>query len=339
VSRLPTKLQCPQSLARPEGEGGCRSHLDPGDELTCRLLVYNAAEEVDEVRAQIGGAFAQWARVEPDRLPLLPEAEGALELVIRLPLDAEVEAGTHGLLVEVLSGLPGIESSVEECLVDVGRITDAQLTVRPGPGGPRYGWYDIVVDNRSNHPLRLHLDVAAPVSVEIPQPVLEVAPFGRATAEARLHDRGWDGREIPVTVSATGDGLDLSAALTHQVRPSAPRPERGTRPRQQRVDEPPAQPREPATAPAPTRCMSRTLLAVAALVVLALLAVADQPGVVLLVATPVAVWLLFGYAGCRIMTQKGRGRWSGWLLGLLLGPIGLIAAAVSSDAAPRTGRP
>lgn len=333
MARLAAKLECPQSPQQ-SAATGCRAQVEPGDELTCRLLVYNAAEKVDEIRTQLSGPLAPWTRVEPDRLPLMPEHEGELELTLWLPVDARVEAGQHPLLVEVRSGLPDTEPAVEECLVEVGSNTDAQLSVRPGPGGPRYGWYEVVIESGSNHWLRLNLNVAASVPVEVPPEVIEIPPFGRTTTRVRVDDTGMSGQQVGVTVTVTGDGVQLRAELSHVVSEAAPHSATSTEVEEDALSLSAQDPGPAKSNPTPElpRCMSKALALAAVLATVVLYVVSDQSPLVLVVAALAALWLSFGYAGCRIVTLKGRRRRSGWALGMLLGPFGLVIAAVLSDA-------
>ena len=323
MARLPTKLECPDT------------QVEPGQLLRCRLLVYNAAERVDEVRAEAGGPLAEWVTVDPAQLALMPETEGAFAITIDVPRDARLVAGEHPLMVEASSGLEGTEPSIEEQHLEVSRVTGASLAVHPAPSPADEGTYEVVVDSRANHPLDLTVEASAPVPVEVGTPKLALAPFGRGATALRVDARSLRA-PIAVQVAATGDHLELRSELTHVPRapeppPSpapAPAPAPAPGPSPSPTPEPPSPGREPEPGPQP--CMNTPLLLVVLAGAAGFVAWSSDSErllrVVLVVG--VALWLLFGYAGCRIMASKRRGRWAGWALGLLLTGVGLLVAAV-----------
>ena len=62
------------------------------------------------------------------------------------------------------------------------------------------------------------------------------------------------------------------------------------------------------------------------------------PTEMLFICIPVLIWLAFGWIGSNMMRKRGRSEITGWLLGLLLGPIGLLILLFVSDSAENIAR-
>ena len=201
--RLPTRLECSAAA------------VDPGGQLECGLLVYNATDRVDEITVAAQGPLAEWVVAVPPTLALLPETEGRIDVRVELAADAQVEAGVHPVLLEVASGLEDVEPSLEELDVEVGRRTrvgvavHAQATDATAAGGPAYV---ASVDSASNHPLRLVVDVSTDVGddVGVEPRVLDVPAFGHASSVLRLRRRHPDGKPVRSTMTVRGDGVELT---------------------------------------------------------------------------------------------------------------------------------
>jgi hypothetical protein len=277
MARLPAKLECPEPT------------VDPGGRLRCRLMVYNAAEEVDEATASAQGPFASFIDISPTALALLPRTEGAFDLTVELPVHARLEAGPHPLLVEARSGLAGTEPSLEELEVTVARRTEAELWLHEGSTGEAgERTYEARVDNHSNHPLSVDVDAETRLRCTTSTKTIEVAAFAAESMTITLERESGDEEPADLTVRARSDGIDLAARavwtvpptwLTEEIFPKPP-PVPEPEPTPAPVPTPPPTP-PPGPTPAPAPKKRRLWAGIAAAIVLlaAVLLLAIPPDV------------------------------------------------------------
>ena len=209
MPRLPTKLDHETASLPPGGTAGST------------LLVYNPAEEADEVVVDVQGPLAEWVHMSPPPpLVLPPRTEGRVDVAVTLPTDAPITAGVHPILLEARSALPDVEPSIQELDVEVLPHAAGSLALRRAGGQDGAVVYEAEVASASNHPLHLVVEVDASVDAVVDPPTLEVAPFASASTSVTLHPPADEPGPVPFTVRATGDGLDLASRATWRSRPS-----------------------------------------------------------------------------------------------------------------------
>lgn len=187
--------------------------IAPGGSLGCQLLVFNAADRVDEVTVRPTGPLAPWTTVAPPSVALLPEGEGSFSVVVDLAVDAPVEAGRQPVRVEVESGLRGTDPFPEELGVDVERRTELSLTLHEVDLGADGRGVQARLSNASNHPVRLHVTTQAAVDVSTEPPVVDLPAFGKASVSLLPHVDATRTAPLEIVVRAEGDGVDLVESI------------------------------------------------------------------------------------------------------------------------------
>jgi len=130
--------------------------------------VRNTGQVVDRVYLEVLGAAADWAKVEPPELNLLPGTDAGVRVLFRPPRSSDVLAGEVDFAVRARSQEDPEGSVVEEGTVTVTPFSEllAELTPRASRGR-RVAKFRFVVSNLGNHP------VAAEVSALDPDEELE----------------------------------------------------------------------------------------------------------------------------------------------------------------------
>ncbi|MDP8928231.1 MAG: discoidin domain-containing protein [Actinomycetota bacterium] len=216
MNGFPTQLECPGAEVRVDRP------------LRCQLRIYNPAQEVDEFTVTGLGPAGPWISTTPDRLSLLPQQDGELEVTLAIPQDARLEAGRHVIHLRVDSSLHDVEPQTEELVFYLPEITAAALAIEPRAQTARISaHYSVEVTNRGNHPFAVDLTAPRPdttVEVNIDPAQLQVPPFTPPHA-ARLSVSPVRPKilgkpvEHPITVEGRSNGLQLSAQSTLVLKP------------------------------------------------------------------------------------------------------------------------
>jgi hypothetical protein len=144
--------------------------VDPGAETACDVRIRNTGQVVDRVLLDVLGDAAEWTKVEPPQLNLLPGTDGTAKVLFSPPRSSDVLAGDVDFAVRARSQEDPDGSVVEEGTVTVTPFTElvAELTPRTAHGR-RATKFKLVVSNLGNHP------VTAEVSALDPDELLEFA--------------------------------------------------------------------------------------------------------------------------------------------------------------------
>lgn len=136
---------------------------DPGSETGCEVRVRNTGQVVDRVSLEVLGAAADWARVEPPELNLLPGTDAAVRVLFRPPRSSDVLAGDVDFAVRARSQEDPEGSVVEEGTVTVTPFSEllAELTPRAARGR-RVAKFRFVVSNLGNHPVTAEVSALDP---------------------------------------------------------------------------------------------------------------------------------------------------------------------------------
>ncbi len=201
----------------------------PGDEVAVEVTVTNTGTVVDAISLDVVGVPADWARVDPPQLRLLPGRRGVARLVLSPPRSSTTTPG------EVVLGLRARcqeavgTDRVEEALLDVLPFVDIEAELVPRSRtarGLRRASYVVAVDNLGNAPVTVTLDGIDPdqhLLLAVQRPELVCAPgaatFG--TLLVRAQRRYWRGPALTkgfvatVRVPGEQDDLELPGSLTH----------------------------------------------------------------------------------------------------------------------------
>jgi hypothetical protein len=127
--------------------------VDPGATTTATMLVRNTGQVVDQFTIDVVGNSAEWTKVEPRVVNLLPGADVEVTVTFAPAKSPLVPAGVvpFGLRVVSREDPPG--STVAEGTIDVAPFDDVQVELVPRQSrGSRKGKHQVAVDNNGNQP-------------------------------------------------------------------------------------------------------------------------------------------------------------------------------------------
>ncbi len=128
-------------------------HVDPGATTTATMLVRNTGQVVDQFTIDIVGNCAEWTKVEPKVVNLLPGADVEVTITFAPAKSPQVAAGVVPFGVRVISREDPPGSTVAEGSVDVAAFSDVQIEIVPRQSkGRRRGKHQIAIDNNGNQP-------------------------------------------------------------------------------------------------------------------------------------------------------------------------------------------
>ncbi len=183
--------------------------LEPGTEHATRVRVRNTGAVVDLVHVDVVGDAADWTRVEPGSLNLLPGEEGSVEVVFAPPRSHRIPAGVLPYAVRAMSQEDTGGSVIDEGTLEIAAYSEmaAELVPRTSTGRTR-GNHQLALDNLGNHPLVMSLVAAdadrklrfelSPASITL-QP--GTATFVKVLAKPR--DTFWRGKNVTIPFEIT----------------------------------------------------------------------------------------------------------------------------------------
>lgn len=128
--------------------------VDPGSEVTSEVRIRNTGMVVDRVLLEVLGAAAEWARVEPPQLNLLPGTDATAVVTFRPPRSPDVLAGDVDYAVRARSQEDPAGSVVEEGTVTVAPFSELTAELEPRTARARKAArFQLVVSNLGNHPV------------------------------------------------------------------------------------------------------------------------------------------------------------------------------------------
>jgi hypothetical protein len=117
------------------------------------MLVRNTGAVVDQYTIDVVGNSAEWARVEPKVVNLLPGADVEITVTFAPAKSPEVPAGVVPFGLRVLSREDPPGSAVAEGTVEVAAFSDVQVELVPRQStGRRRGKHQVAIDNNGNQP-------------------------------------------------------------------------------------------------------------------------------------------------------------------------------------------
>jgi len=192
----------------------------PGEQATCVLRVENTGMVVDRVLVDVLGKAAEWARVEPAQVNLLPGAVERVRVVFQPPRVASLAPGEVGFALRAMSSEDPEGSCIEEGSVRVGEFAELSAQLVPKSStGRRSARFRLVVENRGNRPEQVRVETVDPearLSFRT-RPAVFVARPGTATfvrlktAPRKTFFKG-PNRTLPFEVSALPERGDAAKA-------------------------------------------------------------------------------------------------------------------------------
>ena len=191
-------------------DGSDTVEVVPGRQATCVLRVENTGMVVDRVLVDVLGKAAEWARVEPAQVNLLPGAVERVRIVFQPPRVASLAPGEVGFGLRAMSSEDPEGSCIEEGSVRVGEFAELSAQLVPKSStGRRSARFRLVVENRGNRPEQVRVETVDP-EVRLTfrtRPAVFVARPGTATfvrlrtAPRKTFFKG-PNRTLPFEVSA-----------------------------------------------------------------------------------------------------------------------------------------
>ena len=133
--------------------------VDPGDTNTAKMLVRNTGSVVDQYTIDVVGNCAEWTKVEPKVVNLLPGADVEVTITFAPAKSSEVPAGVVPFGIRVLSREDPPGSAVAEGTIDVAPFSDVQVELVPRQStGRRRGKHQVAVDNNGNQPTTVQVN-------------------------------------------------------------------------------------------------------------------------------------------------------------------------------------
>jgi hypothetical protein len=127
--------------------------VEPGATTTAKLLVRNTGQVVDQFTIDVVGLSAEWTKVEPKVVNLLPGADVEVTVTFAPAKSPEVAAGVVPFGLRVLSREDPPGSAVAEGTIEVAPFMDVQIELVPRQSkGRRKAKHQVAIDNNSNQP-------------------------------------------------------------------------------------------------------------------------------------------------------------------------------------------
>lgn len=133
--------------------------VEPGETTTAKMLVRNTGQVVDQYTIDVVGNCAEWTRVEPKVVNLLPGADVEVTVTFAPAKSPEVAAGAVPFGIRVLSREDPPGSAVAEGTIEVAPFSDIQVEIVPRQStGRRRGKHQVAIDNNGNQPTTVQVN-------------------------------------------------------------------------------------------------------------------------------------------------------------------------------------
>jgi hypothetical protein len=117
------------------------------------MLVRNTGSVVDQYTIDVVGNSAEWTKVEPKVVNLLPGADVEVTITFAPAKSPDVRAGVVPFGIRVMSREDPSGSAVAEGTIDVAPFSDVQTELVPRQSkGRRRGKHQVAIDNNGNQP-------------------------------------------------------------------------------------------------------------------------------------------------------------------------------------------
>jgi hypothetical protein len=180
------------------------------------MLVRNTGQVVDQFTIDVVGNCAEWTKVEPRVVNLLPGADVEVTVTFAPAKSPEIPAGVVPFGIRVLSREDPPGSAVAEGTVDVAPYSDVQVELVPRQStGRRRGKHQLAVDNNGNQPTTVQVtahDEEEALDFKLDHTVAAIEPGAaafiriRAVPEKRFL-KGAD-RQHPFVITAVPSNAD-----------------------------------------------------------------------------------------------------------------------------------
>jgi len=135
--------------------------VEPGATTTATLMVRNTGQVVDQFTIDVVGNCAEWTKVEPKVVNLMPGADVEVTVTFAPARSPQVAAGVIPFGLRVLSREDPPGSTVAEGSVDVAAFSDVQIELVPRQSkGRRKGKHQLAIDNNGNQPVAVQVTAA-----------------------------------------------------------------------------------------------------------------------------------------------------------------------------------
>jgi hypothetical protein len=145
-------------------EGGSEAvEVVPGRQAEWAVSVQNTGQVVDRILLDVLGDAAEYTRVEPAQVNLLPGATERVLITFAPPRLASLEPGEVPFGLRAMSSEDPEGSTVEEGLVRIGEFGDVGTQLVPkSSAGRRSAKFRLVVENRGNRPEPIRVEPIDP---------------------------------------------------------------------------------------------------------------------------------------------------------------------------------
>jgi hypothetical protein len=208
-----------------------------GERVSCSIRIRNSTAVVDHFRLDIVGDAADWARIEPAAVNLLPGAEQTAELVFEPPRSSAVPAATVPFGVRMRAQENPEVSSVAEGTVTVEPFVEVAAELVPRTSrARRRARHQLIVDNNGNADAPVEVFASDPdrllrLRVQPPAAILRPGKATFITVRVRPRKRFLTGPDRPMpfqvavvrpdTEPLTNDGVVVQRALLPAWSPRA----------------------------------------------------------------------------------------------------------------------
>jgi hypothetical protein len=214
--------------------------VTPGSQAHIGMTIRNTGNRVQRFRFEVLGQAAPWTTVHPPEIPVYPDADVTVSVVLAPPSGPGAPAGNIPFGVRVVSALEDDDSmAVAQGTVDIGSVDGLQVSLKPVEASGRWSTrHKAEVANWGNAPLSLAVSavddnnrlgfLVQPDHVQLP-----VGARQDVSLRVRVREPVMRGnptrhpfRLIVAPASADGTGAEPGAMMSPGVAgpPGAPRP-------------------------------------------------------------------------------------------------------------------
>ena len=125
--------------------------VNPGESATATLTIRNTGTIVERFSFEVLGDMAEWARLDPDAVSLLPNTERTVDVRFSPPRAPKPTAGMRPFGIKVVPSAQPSETAVTEGDITVTPFAQLAMAVRPGTAkGTWKGRFRLFVQNIGN---------------------------------------------------------------------------------------------------------------------------------------------------------------------------------------------
>jgi hypothetical protein len=169
-----------------------RVSLSPGESAEFAATIHNVSQIVDTYSVDVQGIEADWSKLSVTSLNLYPGDQATVRIQVSPPISGKPRAGSYPVSVRVISVKDPAIGTIASFVLEVRKIFDYKLELRPRRTKNRKGPFQLAITNNGDAPSTYKLEAFDPE---------DLCRF-RFKADTVMVD-AWSTKHIPLVVNPT----------------------------------------------------------------------------------------------------------------------------------------